>query len=77
VTECKSEVERFLAEANHLNKFLHSKHLVRVIAVVLEPKPFMIVLGETVQDTLQYYLEKCDQKTISFKRLTNIAAEVY
>ncbi|XP_060563279.1 tyrosine-protein kinase HCK-like [Ruditapes philippinarum] len=76
VTKCKSEVEHFLAEANHLYEFLHSKHLVRVIAVVLEPKPFMIVLLETVQDTLQNYLEKCDQKTISFKRLTNIAAEI-
>ncbi|XP_060552362.1 uncharacterized protein LOC132713703 isoform X2 [Ruditapes philippinarum] len=76
VTKCKSEVERFLAEANHLYKFLHSKHLVRVIAVVLEAKPFMIVLRETVQETLQYYLRKCDKKRISFKRLTNMAAEI-
>ncbi|XP_060574836.1 tyrosine-protein kinase HCK-like [Ruditapes philippinarum] len=76
VTECKSEVGHFLAEANHLYEFLHSQHFVRVIAVVLKPKPFMIVLLETVQDTLQNYLRKCDQTGVSFKRMTNMAAEI-
>jgi hypothetical protein len=47
-----------------------------MIAVVLEPKPFMIVLGETVKDTLQSNLRKISGKVLSLKTLTRMASEV-
>jgi hypothetical protein len=76
MTECKSEVGTFLAEANILFEFRQSKHFVRMIAVVIKPEPFMIVLGETVHDTLQNYLRNDRGKTLSFKDLTKMASEV-
>ncbi|XP_060556894.1 tyrosine-protein kinase HCK-like [Ruditapes philippinarum] len=76
VTKCKSEVDKFLAEAKIPFDFRQSKHFVRMIAVVIKPEPFMIILGETVHDTLPNYLRNDRGKTLSFKDLTKMASEV-
>ncbi|XP_060552364.1 tyrosine-protein kinase STK-like [Ruditapes philippinarum] len=76
VTKCKSEQGPFLEGANLLFKFRQSEHFVKMIAVVLEPEPFMIVLGETVKDTLQSNLRKISGKVLSLKTLTRMASEI-
>jgi hypothetical protein len=77
VTKCKSEQGPFLEGANMLFKFRQSEHFVRLIAVVLEPEPFMIVLGETIKDTLQSNLRKITGKELSLMKLTRMASEVF
>jgi hypothetical protein len=47
-----------------------------MIAVVLEPKPFMIVLGEKIKDTLQSNLRKMTGKVLSLRKCTRMASEV-
>ena len=76
VTKCNSEVDPFLTEANILFKFRESKHFVRMIGIVLEPRPFMIVLGETVQDTLQNYL-RLNEGDVRFMPLTRMVSKVF
>ena len=76
VTKCNSEQDLFLTEAHVMFKFRESKHFVRMIGVVLEPRPIMIVLGETVQDTLQNYLRQ-NEGDIPFMTLTRLVSQVF
>ncbi|XP_060574818.1 tyrosine-protein kinase STK-like [Ruditapes philippinarum] len=76
VTKCKSELGPFLGRAKLLFKFRKCEHFVRLIAVVLEPEPFMIVLGETIKDTLQSNLRKITGKELSLMKLTRMASEI-
>ncbi|XP_045158782.2 tyrosine-protein kinase Blk-like isoform X2 [Mercenaria mercenaria] len=76
VTKFKLKVEKFLAETNVLHNFRQCKHFVRVFGVIISPAPFMIILGETVRNTLQQYLRIDGGKTITLTTLLEIAAEV-
>ncbi|XP_045158785.2 tyrosine-protein kinase STK-like [Mercenaria mercenaria] len=76
VTKCKLAQDHFLAEAKTIYTFQQSRHFVRMLAVVIKPKPFMIILGETVRYTLQSYLQRDRGSTITFKSLTKMAAEI-
>ena len=75
VTKCNGELDPFMADANILFKFRESQYFVRMMGIVLEPRPFMIVLGETVQDTLQHYLRQ--NTGYSFRDLTRMVSEVF
>ena len=75
VTKCDSELVPFMADANIMFKFRESKHFVRMIGIVLEPRPFTIVLGETVQNTLQNYLRQ--NTSCTFRKLTRMVSEVF
>ncbi|XP_053388923.1 tyrosine-protein kinase FRK-like [Mercenaria mercenaria] len=76
VTKCKLAVDHFLAEAQTMYTFKESRHFVRMLAVIIKPEPFMIILGETVRCTLQTYLQRDRGNTITFKSLTKMAAEI-
>ncbi|XP_053388922.1 tyrosine-protein kinase Blk-like, partial [Mercenaria mercenaria] len=75
VTKCKLAVDHFLAEAKTMYTFRKSRHFVRMLAVIIKPEPFMIILGETVHNTLQTYLQRDGGSTITFKSLTKMAAK--
>ncbi|XP_053390605.1 tyrosine-protein kinase Lyn-like isoform X2 [Mercenaria mercenaria] len=76
VTKCKLAVDHFLTEAKDIYTFQHSRHFVRMLAVIIKPEPFMIVLGETVRCTLQTYLRRDRANTITLKSLTKMAIEI-
>ncbi|XP_053395711.1 tyrosine-protein kinase Abl-like [Mercenaria mercenaria] len=76
VTKFKLTVDKFLAEAKVLHNFRQCKRFVRVLAVIINPEPFMLILGETVRNTLQQCLQIDGGKTFTRMTLLEIAAEI-